>query len=253
MAALNPQVWAVPQITIVNPPNATIQEVNQYQQELVNLCIGLMNVAAFIGIQNIVHLPAMPVLVLGPNSVQVVIDTQIQTLDLYCVALVNAQGMIVQIMNQAVQNPQQPMQSTIKAPKPEFNRTPGEKARGFIMACTTYRTLCPGDFQNNEVLITWALACIDNNSKAASWKAHWLTLHMENISAGCAQPIALTDWDTFAQEFLGKFVNPSKTQRMQRHLVEMRQRMSCREYTQEFNRTALLAKMNGNAALLWLY
>jgi len=253
MAALNPQVWAVPQIAIANPPNATVQEANQYQQELVNLRLGLTNVAAFIGIQNIVHLPAMPVPILGPNSVQAVIDTQIQTLDLYCAALVNAQGMIVQIMNQAVQNPQQPARSTIKAPKPEFDGTPGEKARGFITACTTYRTLRPGDFQNDEVLIAWALACIDDDSKAASWKAHWLTLHMENISAGRAQPIALTDWDTFTREFLGKFVDPSETQRMQRHLVEMRQRTSCREHTQDFNRTALLAKMNGNAALPWLY
>jgi len=253
MAALNPQAWAIPQIAIANPPNATVQEANQYQQELVNLCLGLTNVAAFVGIQNIVHLPAMPVPVLGPNSVQVVIDTQIQMLDLYCAALVNAQGMIVQMMNQAVQNPQQPTRSTIKAPKPEFDGTPGEKARGFITACTTYRTLRPGDFQNDEVLITWALACIDDDSKAASWKAHWLTLCTENISAGRVQPIALTDWDTFAREFLGKFVNPSKTQRMQQHLVEMRQRTSCREHTQDFNRTALLAKMNGNATLPWLY
>jgi len=253
MVALNPQAWAVPQIAVTNPPNATIQEANQYQQELANLHLSLTNVAAFIGIQNIVHLPVMLVLILGPNSVQVVIDMQIQTLDLYCAALVNTQGMIVQMMNQAVQNPQQPTRSTIKAPKPEFDGTPGEKARGFIMACMTYRTLRPGDFQNNKVLIAWALACIDNNSKAASWKAHWLTLRTENISTGRAQPIALTDWDTFAWEFLGKFVDPSKTQWMQQHLVEMRQRTSCWEHTQDFNQTALLAKMNGNTALLWLY
>ena len=131
--------------------------------------------------------------------------------------------MIVQIMNQAVQNLQQPAQSTIKAPKPEFDGTPGEKARGFITACTTYRTLRPGDFQNDEVLIAWALACIADDSKAASWKAHWLTLRTDNISAGRAQPITLTDWDTFAREFLGKFVDPSETQWMQRQLVDMRQ------------------------------
>jgi len=123
--------------------------------------------------------------------------------------------MIVQIMNQAVQNLQQPARSTIKAPKPEFDGMPGEKVRGFITACTTYRTLHPGDFQNDEVLIAWALACIADNSKAASWKAHWLTLQTDNISAGRAQPITLTDWDTFAHEFLGKFVDLSETQWMQ--------------------------------------
>ena len=40
---------------------------------------------------------------------------------------------------------------------------------------------------------------------------------------------------------------------MQRQLVEMRQKTSCRDHTQEFNRTTLLAGMNGNAALPWLY
>jgi len=129
MAVLNPQAWAVPQIAIANPPNATVQETNQYQQELVNLRLGLTNVAAFVGIQNVVHLPAMPIPALGANSAQAIIDTQIQTLNLYCSALVNAQGMIVQIMNQTVQNLQQPARSTIKAPKPEFDGTPGEKAR----------------------------------------------------------------------------------------------------------------------------
>jgi len=253
MAALNPQAWAVLQIVIANPPNATVQETNQYQQELVNLRLGLMNVAAFVGIQNVVHLPVMPIPALGANSAQAIIDTQIQTLNLYCSALVNAQGMIVQIMNQAVQNLQQPARLTIKAPKPEFDRMPGEKARGFITACTTYGTLRPGDFQNDEVLIAWALACIANDSKAASWKAHWLTLRTDNISTGHAQLITLTDWGAFACEFLGKFVDLSETQRMQRQLVDMRQRTLCQDHTQEFNCTTLLAGMDGNAALPWLY
>ncbi len=151
--------------------------------------------------------------------------------------LVNTQGLIVHLLNQNVQNIQnQPApRSTIKAPKPKFNGTPGEKARGFITACTTYQTLWPNDFLNDEVFIAWALACINDDSKAASWKAHWLTLRMENIGAGRAQPVTLANWDTFACEFLGKFTNPSETQRMQRHLVEMRQKGLCRDHTQEFN------------------
>jgi len=116
-----------------------------------------------------------------------------------------------------------------------------------------YRTLRPNDFLNDEVFIAWALACINNDSKAASWKAHWLMLHTENIGAGRAQPVTLANWDTFAREFLGKFTDPSETQRMQRHLVEMRQKGSCRDHTQEFNRMALLSGMNGNQALLWLF
>jgi len=152
-------------------------------------------------------------------------------LNLYCALLVNTQGLIVHLLNQNIQNIQnQPApRSMIKAPKPEFDGTPGEKAHGFITACTTYRTLWPNDFLNDEVFIAWALACIDDDSKAASWKAHWLTLHTENIGAGRAQPV------TLAHEFLGKFTDPSETQRMQRHLVEMRQKGSCRDHTQEFN------------------
>src|SRR5882757_5227597 len=99
----------------------------------------------------------------------------------------------------------------IKAPKPEFNGTPGEKARGFITACTTYRTLRPGDFQSDEVFIAWALVCITDDSKAASWKAHWLTLRTENILLNHPQPVELSDWDIFAREFLGKFIDPFTT------------------------------------------
>src|SRR5258706_15621958 len=113
--------------------------------------------------------------------------------------------------------------------------------------------LWPNDFLNDEVFIAWALACIDDDSKAASWKAHWLTLRTESIGAGRAQPVTLADWDTCVREFLGKFTNPSEMQRMQRHLVEMRQKGSCRDHTQEFNRTALLSGMNGNQALPWLF
>ena len=255
MATLNPQAWAVPQIVIATPPTATTQEANRYRQELINLCLGLVNVIVFVGIQQHVHLPDMPVPALGADATQPAIEAQVQTLDLYRTVLGNGQGVVVQLLNQNAQNAQNPPtpRSTIKAPKPEFDGTPGEKAHGFITACTTYRSLRPADFQDNEVFIAWALACITDDSKAASWKAHWLTLRTENISAGRLQPITLTDWDAFAREFLGKFIDPSETQRMQRHLVEMRQKTSCRDHTQEFNRTALLAGMNGNQALPWLF
>ena len=226
MANLNPQAWAIPQIVIATPPTATVQEVNWYWQELINLCTGLTNVVVFIGFQHHVNLPDMLASALGSNASQSAIDNQTQTLNLYCVLLVNAQGLIVHLLNQNAQNVQnQPApQSTIKAPKPEFDGTPGEKAHGFVTACTTYWTLQPNNFQNDEVFITWALVCIDDDSKAALWKAHWLTLRTENIAAGRVQPATLIDWDTFAHEFLGKFTNPSETQRMQRHLVEMRQK-----------------------------
>ena len=113
--------------------------------------------------------------------------------------------------------------------------------------------LQPNNFPNDKVLIAWALACINDDSKAALWKAHWLTLQTENISAGHTQPVTLTNWDTFAHKFLGKFINPSETLRMQWHLVEMRQKTLCRDHTQEFNQTALLARMNGNQVLPWLF
>src|SRR6267154_5157692 len=114
MATLNPQAWATPQVVIATPPNAMIQETNQYLQELKNLHLGLANIAAFTGLQNNVNLPNMPVVTLGPNTTQATIDTQIATLDLYRAMLMNAQGVIVQLMSPTVQNPQTP-RSTIKA------------------------------------------------------------------------------------------------------------------------------------------
>ena len=257
MANLNPQAWAIPQIIITTPPTATAQEINQYQQELINLCTGLTNISAFVSFQNHVNLPNILAPMLGVNVPQPVIDSQIETLNLYCAVLINAQGFLVHLLNQNVQNQntQNPLApwSTIKAPKPEFDSTPGEKAHKFITACTMYWTLQPDNFPNDEVLIAWALVCINDDSKAALWKAHWLTLQTENIGAGCTQPVTLTNWDTFAHEFLGKFINLSKTQRMQWHLVEMRQKTSCRDHTQEFNWMALLARMNGNQVLPWLF
>ena len=108
MATLNPQAWATPQVVIATPPNAMIQETNQYLQELENLHLGLANVAAFTGLQNNVNLPNMPVATLGPNMTQATIDTQIATLDLYRAMLMNTQGVIVQLMSPTVQNPQTP-------------------------------------------------------------------------------------------------------------------------------------------------
>ncbi len=165
----------------------------------------------FVGFQNHVTLPDILAPALGANAPQPTIDGQVQMLNLYCALLVNTQGLIVHLLNQNIQNIQNQLapQSMIKAPKPEFNGTPGEKAHRFITACTMYQTLWPNDFLNDKVFIAWALACINNDSKAASWKAHCLMLHTENIGAGCAQPVTLADWDTFACKFLGKFTDLS--------------------------------------------
>ena len=108
MATLNPQAWAAPQVVIATPPNATTQETNQYLQELENLHLGLANVAVFTGLQNNVNLPNLPVATLGPNTTQAAINTQIATLDLYRAMLMNAQGVIVQLMSLTIQNPQTP-------------------------------------------------------------------------------------------------------------------------------------------------
>jgi len=91
------------------------------------------------------------------------------------------------------------------------------------------------DFPNDGVFIAWALACISDDSKAVSWKAHWLTLRTNNANAGNPQPTTLVDWDTFTWEFLGKFTDPSKTQRMRRQLTDMKQTWLCRDYTMDFN------------------
>jgi hypothetical protein len=207
--------------------------------------------AQFLGLAQNVNLPTMPITTLNVNALQNMIDMQIQTLDMYCAALLNAQNLILFSTNQPA--PAATARPTVKINKPKFDGTPREKAQAFITACTTYQTLRPGDFPRDKVFIMWALTCISNESKAASWKAHWLTLWTQNINAGTPQPLTLTDWDTFSREFLGKFLDPLEQQRKQQYLIEMRQKTSCQDHTQDFNRTALLAGMTGNNALLWLY
>jgi hypothetical protein len=248
---MNPQGWAIPQVQIAQPPDATALEANTYRRELGNLRLALLNTAQFLGLAQNVNLPAIPVTALNVNATQNTIDMQIQTLNMYCAALLNTQNLILFSMNQPA--PAAAAQPTVKINKPKFNRTPGEKARAFITACTTYHTLRPGDFPGDEVFIAWALTCISDESKVASWKAHWLTLWMQNLNMGTPQPLTLTDWDTFSQEFLGKFLDPLEQQRKQRYLIEMRQKTSCQDHTQDFNHTALLAGMTGNDALPWLY
>jgi hypothetical protein len=98
--AVNPQGWAILQITITQPPNTMVLEVNTYQHDLRNLQLALHNTAQFLGLAQNVNLPVMPVTALNVNAQQNVIDMQIQTLDMYCVALLNTQSLILFSMNQ---------------------------------------------------------------------------------------------------------------------------------------------------------
>jgi len=174
-------------------------------------------VGIFLGLLNVIALPQIPVPPLAQGAAQAAIDAQIQHLDLYQAIIVNGQIVIQNLTHNALQPqaaappPHRPM---LKLHKPDFDRAPREKAQVYITACQTYWTLCPTDFPNDKVFIAWALACISDESKAVSWKAHWLTLRTNNTNAGNPQPATLLDWDTFAWEFLGKFMDPSKTQRM---------------------------------------
>jgi hypothetical protein len=63
---------------------------------------------------------------LNVNATQNAIDMQIQTLDMYCTVLLNAQNLILFLTNQPA--PVATAQPTVKINKPEFDRTPGEKA-----------------------------------------------------------------------------------------------------------------------------
>ena len=164
-----------------------------------------------------IALPQIPVPPLAQGAVQAAIDVQIQHLDLYRAIIVNGQ-IVIQNLTQNMLQPQAlappPHRPTLKLHKPDFDGAPGEKAWAYITACQTYQTLHPTDFPDDEVFIAWALACISDDSKAALWKVHWLTLRTNNANAGNPQPATLLDWDTFAREFLGKFTDPSETQWM---------------------------------------
>ena len=262
-ANLNPQAWGVPQLTIHTPPDPTFAEVNDYRQNLNHMQFRVSNAATFLGLLNLLVIPNVPVGALTAADDQALINANAHALHLYAASLANAQNLLLIMTQRAIQPPAPPPppappappppRPTIKVAQPEYDGTPGEKARAFVTACQTYRSLRPGDFVNDEVFIAWALACISDDSKAASWKAHWLTVRTNNISAGDPQPVNLTQWDDFAREFLGKFLDPSETHRMQRRLMDIKQKTSCRDHTQEFNRTTLLAGMQGNDALPWIY
>lgn len=168
----------------------------------------IMNAAMFLGLLNQVVIPNVPVAPLTAADVEVDINNAAGGLQLYAATLTNAQNIIILMTQQAIQPPPIPPppapapitpapQLTIKVSQPEYDGTPGEKARAFITACQTYWSLQPRDFANDEIFIAWALACISDNSKAASWKAHWLTIQTDNISQGNPQPNTLTDWGAF--------------------------------------------------------
>jgi hypothetical protein len=123
---MNPQGWAIPQVHIAQPPNTTALEANTYRTELGNLRLALLNTAQFLGLAQNVNLPTMPVTALNVNALQNTMDMQIQTLDMYCAMLLNAQNLILFLMNQPA--PAAAAWPTVKINKPEFDGTPREKA-----------------------------------------------------------------------------------------------------------------------------
>lgn len=264
-ANVNPQAWNIPVLTIQTPPDPMFDEVNNYRRDLTHMQFRITNAATFLGLMNHLVVPNVPVGALTAADDQAVINNNAGTLQLYAAGLTNAQTLLLVMTQQAVQPPAPllPMppappappalRPTIKVAQPEYDRTLGKKACAFVTACQTYQSLQPGDFTNDEIFIAWVLACISDDSKVASWKAHWLTVRTDNISQGDPQPHNLTNWDAFTQEFLSKFLDPSETHQMQRRLMEIKQKTSCQDHTQEFNRTTLLAGMQGNDALPWIY
>jgi len=83
MAAPAVNAFNVPTVTITAPPNVTTDETNQYRTALANTRLALVNVGIFLGLQNVIALPQIPVPPLAQGAAQAVIDAQIQHLDLY--------------------------------------------------------------------------------------------------------------------------------------------------------------------------
>jgi len=141
MAALAVNAFNVPNVTITAPPNVTTDEANQYRTSLVNTRLALVNVGIFLGLQNVIVLPQIPVPPLAQGAAQAAIDAQIQHLDLYQVIIVNGQIVIQNLTHNALQ-PQAaappPHRPTLKLHKPDFDGAPGEKAQAYITACQTY-------------------------------------------------------------------------------------------------------------------
>ena len=221
---LNPQAWAVPVLAIATPPDPMHIEINNFRTDLLLMSQRLQNMATFLGLIQNLMIPNVPVGPVATTNGQDVLNLSGAALELYRTSLVNAQNLLLLMTQQAVQPAPAPppppppapvAQPMIKVTQPEYDGTPSEKAQGFMTACQTYCSLHPGDFTNDKIFITWALACISDESKATSWKAHWLTIHTQNISTGNPQPLILMVWDKFVTEFLGKFLNPAEAHCMQ--------------------------------------
>ena len=83
MAAPAVNAFNVPTVAITAPPNTTMDKTNQYRTVLANTRLALVNVGIFLGLQNVIALPQIPVPPLAQGAAQAVIDAQIQHLDLY--------------------------------------------------------------------------------------------------------------------------------------------------------------------------
>jgi len=61
MAAPAVNAFNIPHVVIAAPPNATIDKANTYQMALSNAHLTLINVGIFLGLQNAIALPHIPV------------------------------------------------------------------------------------------------------------------------------------------------------------------------------------------------
>jgi len=105
MAAPAVNAFNIPTVAIAAPPNATTDKTNIYRTALTNTRLTLVNVGIFLGLQNVIALPQIPVPPLAPGAAQAAIDAQIQHLDLYRMIIVNGQ-IVIQNLTQNTLQPQ---------------------------------------------------------------------------------------------------------------------------------------------------
>src|SRR5882757_3351735 len=237
-----PQQLVVPVFMPHDPDDPTVQEINNWVDELNDVITALDNVIRFFRLRTLV-IPLMNrIAAAATQAMRVAHVTTLQTLRTQIILF---QGMVYNEASDLVARSARP---SIKVQRPTFDGKP-ENARGFLAGISTYRHLRANDFRDDETFITWSLACMEG-PQVNPWKNALLNRRATVAATGQPTPTIFTHWVDFLAEFQGKFLDPNEIENAGRALMSLKQIRSAREFSQEYDRLAELAGVSGEDFLL---
>jgi len=103
--------------------------------------------------------------------------------------------------------PVQQSRNRLKTPMPSrYDGKKGDPAWTFLAACNNYRTMEPGVFQTEEMLVRWALQQMED--KAGQWAVQQMRRADLELDGQGRPPRELRRWKDFGQFFLTQFGDP---------------------------------------------